>query len=275
MPTTTPNRGYPYPVDGDPIDIAGDIGDLAIAIDLDFGAVLPGGAVTLTIAAVAPAGWALFTGQTLTGADVAYPALWAVAPAAWKSGANLILPDARGRYLVTSGGAAALGSVGGSNSRTLTTAQMPYHGHGGATASENANHYHSVPDHLHGVNIWSAAADRALGTSWNGNHAHGEQGGQAFIASTTTGGPGSSLAINFGDMFTLYTPSATGGGGDHSHAVTDHLHAINGATGGSDRSLNSGGVSANHQHGVYAEGGGAAFDISPAYFSLNLMIRLR
>ena len=35
MPATTPNRGYPYPLDADPIDTAVDIEKLAKAIDLD------------------------------------------------------------------------------------------------------------------------------------------------------------------------------------------------------------------------------------------------
>lgn len=36
MPATTPLRGYPYPLDTDPIDVAGDIKDLADAIDVDM-----------------------------------------------------------------------------------------------------------------------------------------------------------------------------------------------------------------------------------------------
>lgn len=36
MPGTTPNRGYPYPVTGDPFDVPGDIQRLAEAIDLDM-----------------------------------------------------------------------------------------------------------------------------------------------------------------------------------------------------------------------------------------------
>jgi hypothetical protein len=35
VPGTTTNRGYPYPLGADPIDIAGDIKKLADAIDLD------------------------------------------------------------------------------------------------------------------------------------------------------------------------------------------------------------------------------------------------
>lgn len=36
MPGATPNRGYPYPTNGDPVDVAGDILDLAVAIDGDI-----------------------------------------------------------------------------------------------------------------------------------------------------------------------------------------------------------------------------------------------
>ena len=37
MPGQTPNRNYPYPVDSDAIDVAGDIRRLATAIDTDTG----------------------------------------------------------------------------------------------------------------------------------------------------------------------------------------------------------------------------------------------
>jgi hypothetical protein len=39
MPGTTPNQNYPYPLDADLIDVAGDIEDLAKAVDLDVNAV--------------------------------------------------------------------------------------------------------------------------------------------------------------------------------------------------------------------------------------------
>jgi len=287
MPATTPNRHYPYPLDADAMDIAGDIQDLAMAIDSDItvsvNSAIPGGSVMLTIAAAAPSGWALMQGQTLTGAQTAYPELWGLAPAAWKSGANLVLPDTRGRFVVSSGGVFPLGAIGGSSSRTLATANMPSHSHTGATASENTNHQHGGVDHLHGISLMSGASDRGLSTSPAGNHLHtfsqnpapNNTIGPLLVANVPT-------TFSFGNGGTIVayathtsTPNVMDYAGEHTHSVSDHLHSVNGATGGADRSLTTGWVTANHQHAVYAEGGGQAFDISPAFFSLNLIIRLR
>jgi hypothetical protein len=49
------------------------------------------GTLRQTMKTTADPGYALM-GTTLTGAQVFYSTLWAIAPAAWKSGANLILP---------------------------------------------------------------------------------------------------------------------------------------------------------------------------------------
>jgi len=40
MPANTPNRNYPYPLDADGIDVAGDIHDLATALDTDIDATM-------------------------------------------------------------------------------------------------------------------------------------------------------------------------------------------------------------------------------------------
>jgi hypothetical protein len=53
MPGTT-TRGYPYPLGGDPIDVAGDIQDLAEAIDLDVVNAVKVYASTGDMAATAP-----------------------------------------------------------------------------------------------------------------------------------------------------------------------------------------------------------------------------
>jgi microcystin-dependent protein len=257
MPATTTNRGYPYPLDDDGVDIAGDIRDLAESIDLDvnatLGSLIPGGVVQLTIAATAPTGWALIQGQSYAGANTAYPELWAAAPLAWKSGTTLTLPDARGRFLVMAGGAFPLGAIGGSSSRTLSIANMPSHSHAGATASENAAHSHVAPDHLHHP-----------GSLAPSQHNHGPGQGVAHVNYN----PGNGQWLQYGAAGNLdfSTPGATD---------LNIQQTMGGMTGPSDRGLTTGGQNVNHQHGVYAEGGNTAFDISPAHFALNLIIRLR
>lgn len=51
MPATTPNRGYPYPLPADPVDIPGDICALADAVNADLG-VLEAMAVARPIAQI-------------------------------------------------------------------------------------------------------------------------------------------------------------------------------------------------------------------------------
>ena len=52
-------------------------------------------------------------GSTITNGQTLYPNLWAVIPAAMKSGANIVLPDTRGRVSVGySSGDARFNSIG-------------------------------------------------------------------------------------------------------------------------------------------------------------------
>lgn len=74
-----------------------------------------------------PPFWLFLNGQTVAQAD--YPELSAVVPSSWLSGANIILPDARLKFPLGSGPGIAAGAIGGSNTHTLTAAEMPSHSH--------------------------------------------------------------------------------------------------------------------------------------------------
>jgi len=92
------------------------LADLAAAVQA---LLVPSGTISATIAASAPTGWLLLNGGTIVGGSATYPGLWAVAPAAWKVGADLVLPDWRGRAIIGAGAGAGLtnrvlNSVGGS-----------------------------------------------------------------------------------------------------------------------------------------------------------------
>lgn len=97
--------------------------------------IIPAGTTATTIASSAPTGW-LFHNQTILNANSTYPSLWAVAPASWKSGTTLTIPDLTDAALMQAG-TTVLGASGGANSRTIATANLPSHTHGatGLTAS--------------------------------------------------------------------------------------------------------------------------------------------
>jgi len=74
-----------------------------------------------------PDNWLPLDGTAV--AEVDYPALAAVVPAAWLVGGDILLPDMTGRGLVGNGTAYDIGDEGGSETHTLTEAEMPAHTH--------------------------------------------------------------------------------------------------------------------------------------------------
>lgn len=93
----------------------------------------PVGTIVDYIGTTAPAGWAVLDGSTITNGQTLYPDLWAILPATFKSGTSIVLPDTRGRVAVGRNPSDTdfdnVGDTGGAKTVTLTTAQMPSHGH--------------------------------------------------------------------------------------------------------------------------------------------------
>lgn len=139
-------------------------------------------------AAIAPTGWLICAGQTLSRTD--YADLFAVVGTTFgaPSGSTFNLPDLRGRVSagldVDSGGYAdrlttpnsrTIGASGGTQTVTLTVGQMPSHTHTGSTSSAGA-HTHNV-----GVGIGPGSGEVAriadssssvVPTSSAGTHTH-------------------------------------------------------------------------------------------------------
>lgn len=118
---------------------------------------VPAGSVFSTIAVVAPIGYLLLDGSTVVGGQTLYPKLWLVIPAAWKSGVNIVLPDARGRTIVGAGAGGGLtnrpiGSVFGEENHVLSVAELAAHAHNGATGGNTSNHNHTMA-HTHGYSV--------------------------------------------------------------------------------------------------------------------------
>ena len=89
---------------------------------------IPAGTIAATISSSASTGWLLLDGTLHTGADALYPSLWAVVPSSWKSGTSLQLPNMANKML-EGPGASTLGATGGSNTVTLSEANLPPHAH--------------------------------------------------------------------------------------------------------------------------------------------------
>lgn len=164
--------------------------------NLNTNALLPG-EMRMYGGANAPSGWLLCQGQSLSTAN--YPNLFNVLGYTYGgSGSTFILPDLRGRIPLGSGtGTAAdatahtLGSNGGTETHTLTTTEIPSHGHP-LNFTDNG--------HNHGIYGGSAG-------SWQTGGAYGASGGNngQINGNTTTVTSGISISI-----------SNTGGGAAHT-----------------------------------------------------------
>jgi len=84
------------------------------------------GMVNQFISAV-PSGWLAMDGSTHDGAD--YPELFAVLPASMKAGSDFSLPDMGNAFVFGTNDSGEIGDTGGSNTTTLTIAQLPAHTH--------------------------------------------------------------------------------------------------------------------------------------------------
>lgn len=156
----------------------------------------PVGAVMDYAGSSAPSGWLLCYGQNIS--RTTYAALFTAIGVTYGVGdgsTTFTLPDLRGRVVAGKddmGGSSAnrltdqtggldgdtLGDTGGSETHTLTTAQMPEHTHTGTTSSDGA-HTHTVTAvgstsvaASSGGTTGAPAAASSLTTSSNGAHTH-------------------------------------------------------------------------------------------------------
>jgi microcystin-dependent protein len=150
-----------------------------------------------------PADWFFLDGTVIVNAETLYPAFWAIAPAAWKAGSNINLPDTTTRYLISGDPGDTTGILGGNDQITLATANLPSHTHGAGsyTAASAGAHTHSPLDptydfviHKAGVNnspSGNAAASTAVGFTYTGTtdstgaHTHDVTGASSAAGSGT------------------------------------------------------------------------------------------
>jgi len=200
----------------------------------------PIGAIVDYINGSPPPRWLFLNGQTITNAQTLNTVLWSRAPTIWRSGANLVLPDARGRVTVCYDGSDPdfdpVGEVGGSKTHALTIPELPghthtiNHDHASVTSGlQSQNHEHTI-NHDHGSFTSSAgsAHQHGAGTLVTGiqigSHTHAAGGSQPFaVADSSSGGlagPGPYSAFTVPNV-TSATAAETG----------NHTHTISGSTG--------------------------------------------
>ena len=199
-----------------------------IVAQLDAASPSPVGAIMLFGGTVAPTGWLLCQGQSISSS--LYPVLHALLAAAGYpyggSGSSANLPDLQGRIPtgldVSQTEFDALGETGGAKAVTLTTAELPSHTH-----DEGSLAVSSVGDHTHGAGTLTTNSTGShthgtgtLTTDSTGSHTHGAG---TFVADTNgihTHGPGT-LKIDSVAGHTHSTGTlATAPDGDHSHTTS-------------------------------------------------------
>jgi microcystin-dependent protein len=248
---TTSTYGLPYPEQTDIPNVQADLKKLADAIDSTLGVQIAGSGIPMGSAADWP--WAasqipsntvLPYGQQLTQA--AYPSMQAIADASSRpyggtAGTNFNLPDYRGRSGIGKddmGGTAAnritaaisgvsgatLGGVFGSEGISLTTAQLPAHSHTFTTGTESA-------DHSHAMNFNTGGQSQS--------HLHVPATGGNYYVDTA----GSNVYSFSGGGFPTYNTGTT------SWADRDHVHNVNGSTGGRSAAHTHSGTSDNSGSG--------------------------
>lgn len=185
--------GDATPLSADPINFAGDLktgrrvwtvsvnrrlyllGTVRETQTGDGGSSAPVGTVVAYAGAVAPAGWLLCDGSAYKKTQ--YPALAAVLGATG-SGADFMVPDLRGRFLMGSSASHPRAQTGGEETHTLTEAEMPSHAHSvvGKGFSE---------DWQGGVGIWPS--DAGLGNKWTTTSSYGS-GALGYLEAAAKGG---------------------------------------------------------------------------------------
>jgi hypothetical protein len=160
------------------------------------------------------AGWVKLNGRavsTLTSTQQA---------AAATLGITGSLPNADNAYLTQNG--STIGSVSGSNTVSISQANLPNVNFSG-TAASNGSHSHSGT------------------TSSNGDHSHSPQGTSGANGSfLKTGFEGSGAGVGGGSAFTTASTTTTNGAHTHSYITSSdgsHTHTVTVSSGGSGTAL--------------------------------------
>ena len=131
-------------------------------------------------------------------------------------------PDLRNRFIVGAGSSYSVGNTGGSDSVTLTTAQMPSHNHGHSlSAASGGSHTHdnSFSISMHGLNIKTRG--HGSGTSYTSVATGGAAGSPTSVGKTVA-----NLTVSGSGSLSGYIYS----GGSHSHSISGSISSAGSGT---------------------------------------------
>lgn len=259
----SPLLGLPVPGDGDLADGPGDIGRLVEALEAALAQKLwsPG---DIKVAAYQdpPAGgqWLLCDGREYTAGQ--YPNLWNAIGVLYggnQEQGRFNVPNLTGRCIRVDRAGMGPGQVG-ADTVALAVANLPAHNHAisGNTGNDLTNHWHTVP----AVNTGNQSAAHTHPISAEGGFIASQYGGWN-LQTVASGGTGTR---NW-----LHTPWNAGPGGfSTGNNYQNHTHTV--------PAQNTGGISANHQHGAGSlaignAGSGTAHENRPASLNVNAFIK--
>jgi microcystin-dependent protein len=229
-----------------------------------------------------------------SGALASIPQGWALC-----NGANGT-PDLRNRFIVGAGSTYSVGNTGGTDSVTLTAAQMPTHNHSASTAAAGA-HSHGGSTGANGGHGHTASSGAAgahshtATTSSAGAHSHtastGSAGSHSHSIASRTGDFTSGSVANRATLGSTTTSLSIDSAGAHSHTVSinsngAHTHTLTTTTQADHTHSVSVGTVENHSHTISSDGGhthtmtvgnagsGNSHENRPPYYALAYIMKL-
>lgn len=176
--------------------------------------ILPPGTVIPYAGGSSPTGFLLCDGASVS--RTTYSDLFAIIATTYGAGngsTTFTLPDLRQRMIYGVSGSNALGTTGGSATRTLTTNELPAHTHTG-TALTAGSHNHGVsdPGHTHSVGI---GRDDGNVSSTHGQYPPGDSNSADYYISSASSATGVSIQVS-GDHTHTLSINSTGSGNSFS-----------------------------------------------------------